>query len=227
MKTTSIIALLLIAWQVSSAQIQCCKDHLTHVPHHPHASKSNTEANDNFSYLKSLPKEALSEEEKQSLVQMREEEVLTHDLYHALYDSWKIRVFSNIADNESRQNSAIKTLLDKYNIPDPAAKNPAGQYTNKSLQARYDKLKKEGSRSYEDALSMGAQREEADIKEIKTYLEGVVNNQDIYVAFSNLRRASENHLRVFTNQLSNRGRAYTPTHLEKEYFYNIINRMHP
>ncbi len=227
MKTFLTAALLIFCYNFAIAQVQCCKDHLTHVPDHENAMHSNDGSKDAFSYIRNLPAESLSAEEKAALLQIREEELLAHDLYVTLYDAWGIRIFNNIAGSESRHASAIKVLLDKYNIPDPAADHNPGHYHDNQLQVLYDSLLGKGLQSYEAALRTGAFAEETDIEDLQAFLDNTIDNHDIYVVFSNLKRASENHLRAFARQLNNRGVAYTPSLLNEAQFSNIVNRMAP
>jgi len=61
----------------------------------------------------------LSEIERTSLIYMREEEKLARDVYLELYDTWGQQIFSNIASSEQSHTDAVKTLLERYDIPDP------------------------------------------------------------------------------------------------------------
>jgi len=227
MKTLLTAALLFLSFNFATAQVQCCKDHLTHVPDRKNAMHSNAGSHDSFAYIRNLPKESLSAEEEAALLQIREEELLAHDLYVALYDAWGIRIFNNIAGSESRHASAIKVLLDKYNIPDPAADHNPGHLHDNQLQVLNNSLLGKGLHSYEAALRTGAFAEETDIEDLQVFLDKTIDNQDVYVVFSNLKRASENHLRAFARQLNNRGVAYTPAVLNEAQFSNIVNRMAP
>ncbi len=223
MKTLCTSILLLFIHSALSAQVQCCKDHLTQVPCRENTMSGTAGENNAFSYLNTLPAENLSKEENAALLQMREEELLAYDVYNYLFDAWGIRIFNNIADSESRHASAIKALLEKYNIADPAENHEPGKYNNKQLQALYHRLTAEGAASYEAALKTGALLEETDIKDLQQYLENTVDNRDISMVFGNLKRASEYHLRAFTRQLSNRGLAYSPVLLEQEAYEGILN----
>lgn len=93
----------------------------------------------------------ISEEEKKSLLQMREEEKLAHDVYTALYQKWGKQILSNIAASEQTHTGAVLGLLTKYNIPDPA-KSEAGVFTSPEIQKLYDTLVAQGNTSLLDAL---------------------------------------------------------------------------
>jgi len=55
----------------------------------------------------SLASSDVSEKEKNSLLQMREEEKLAHDVYMALYEKWGKQIFSNIAASEETHTNAV------------------------------------------------------------------------------------------------------------------------
>jgi hypothetical protein len=142
----------------------------------------------------------LSDAEKDSLILMREEEKLARDVYTYFsgYFSgiYPIRIFSNIARSEQKHMDTIKVLLDRYAIVDPAE--------GKGLGALYDHFIAEGSLSLVDALQVGVQIEEADIEDLQAGL-ALADNKDITKVYVNLLRASEKHLKAFTNVLSKYG----------------------
>ena len=69
----------------------------------------------------------LTETEKYWLTYMREEEKLARDVSF-LYDQWGARIFDNISISEQRHMDAIKNLLDRYGLPDPAAGKGPGEF---------------------------------------------------------------------------------------------------
>jgi len=71
------------------------------------------------SYIQTLPKQQLSQEEINSLIHMRQEEKLARDVYLTLYNKWHSQIFKNIANSEEWHMQIVKFLLDKYNLPDP------------------------------------------------------------------------------------------------------------
>ena len=97
----------------------------------------------------------LTSAEEYWLTYMREEEKVARDVYIVLYDQWQSRIFKNISLSEQTHMDAIKTLLDKYGIADPAAGKEVGEFTNPDLQAMYDELIDAGSVSLVDALEVG------------------------------------------------------------------------
>ena len=163
---------------------------------------------------------SLSEAEESSLLQMREEEKLALDVYSKLYDVWKINVFKNISQSESTHTSAVKLLLDRYGIADPA-KTEAGKFSSSELQKLYDTLVAKWSQSVLDALIVGATIEDLDIYDIQTQKKDI-DNEDILLVYENLERGSRNHLRSFMRQIKNQDGTYVPQYISQEYFDSIL-----
>jgi hypothetical protein len=139
----------------------------------------------------------LTTEEKYWLTYMREEEKLARDVYLVMYEKWGSRIFNNIAASEQKHMDAIKTLLDRYGIPDPAQDNGRGEFTNQELQTLYNDLVEQGSVSLIEALKVGVFIEETDIDDLKAAI-ALTTHKDIGTVYSNLLRGSLNHLKAFT-----------------------------
>jgi hypothetical protein len=112
--------------------------------------------------LATLPVGTLSVAEKESLVFMREEEKLAHDVYVRLDGLWRgyTRVFGNIANSETAHAETVRQLLVRYSLPDPAATLAAGVFQNTTLQNLYTQLVAAGSVSLVEGLKVGATIEE-------------------------------------------------------------------
>lgn len=165
----------------------------------------------------------LTTEEIDSLIFMREEEKLAHDVYLAMYDLWGLSIFKNIAKSEQSHTEAVKGLLDTYDIPDPADASPAGVFQNPDLQNLYDELTELGTKSLGDALKVGAAIEEIDILDLQNSLE-FVKNSAVQRVYQNLLKGSENHLRAFTSTLEKQtGELYTPQYLSEAAYEDIIS----
>ena len=163
----------------------------------------------------------LSEDEEAGLIYMREEEKLAHDVYVTLYQKWGLPLFSNIANSEATHTSAIKVLLDRYGIADPAVGNGEGEFTDPTLQGLYDQLVAQGSKSLADALKVGAAIEEIDILDLQTRL-AQTDNADIQLVYGNLMKGSRNHLRAFTSTLQRQtGETYTAQYLDGTSYNSI------
>ena len=141
----------------------------------------------------------LSATEKESLLYMREEEKLARDVYNAFYTRYGLRVFSNIATSELAHMDAVLTLLNRYGLADPAAAAP-GVFNNDDLQALYDDLIDQGNASLTAALQAAVLIEETDIADLQDGL-ALTSHADLRAVYTNLLRASQNHLRAFSLQL--------------------------
>ena len=167
----------------------------------------------------------ITDAEKAGLVYMREEEKLAHDVYLALYDLWGLQLFQNIARSEEAHTGAVKRLLDRFIIPDPADQSPPGIFQDQTLQALYDQLVDQGANSLGDSLKVGAVIEEIDILDLQTYLLDTTN-PDIRRVYENLLRGSENHLRAFTSTLLQQtGETYVPQYMDLESFKSIVTEV--
>ncbi len=174
--------------------------------------------------LESLPAPSeISESEADGLLFMREEEKLAHDIYSELYSLWGLPIFENIAISESAHMEAVKTLLDIYELEDPADDQP-GVYTNPALQELYNELIARGSSSLAEALKVGAAIEEIDIQDLQTRL-AQTDNLDIQQVYNNLLRGSENHLRAFVKTLETQtGEIYQPQYLSPDEYQAITRQ---
>lgn len=175
-----------------------------------------------LSAISELPAEDVSSEEALSLAYIREEEKLARDVYIVLFQKWNARVFNNISESEQKHTSAIKLLLDKYDLADPATEE-IGLFTNKDLQSLYNALVTNGDSSLVQALLVGAAIEEIDIIDIQDEVDNVIDNQDISIVYENLLSGSANHLRAFVRNLEMNGIDYTPQYLDEETYFNILS----
>ncbi len=167
-----------------------------------------------------LPMQDLSPSEEASIAKMREEEKLARDVYRVLYDKWQLPVFAKISQSEQRHMDAVKILLDKYTMQDPA-RPEVGVFTDPALQELYNSLTARGMQSAVDALHVGATIEDLDIKDLYDQL-AQTDNRDIKAVYQNLAKGSRNHLRAFSGQLSRNGIAYEAQFLSPEQITEII-----
>jgi hypothetical protein len=185
-------------------------------------NNDNNLNNDFNTRVFNLPKQPLNSDEQATLPFMREEEKLARDVYTFLYSMWQINIFSNISSAEQAHMDAVLLLLNKYKLPDPAGNNPAGVFTNSTLQTLYNQLTTKGSVSLLDALKVGATIEDLDINDLKTALTKA-DNQDIRLVYENLVKGSRNHLRSFYSNILSAGGTYTPQYISQAEFDAIIN----
>ena len=171
--------------------------------------------------INETPATVLSDLEKQGILYMREEEKLARDVYLQLYDKWGVTSFNNISRSEQTHTDAIKSLIDRYNLDDPAEGRGLGEFTNKELQQLHDDLIKQGSQSEIDALKVGAAIEEIDILDIEMYV-AQTDKSDIKLVYENLLKGSRNHLRSFVSVMQKRGIVYQPQYMTTEQYNEIV-----
>ncbi len=170
--------------------------------------------------IATLPVDPLSEAEREGILYVREEEKLAHDVYTVLYEKWGLQIFANIAASETTHMAAMKLLIDRYGLDDPATEE-LGVFTNPKLQKLYDDLVAKGTKSLIDALEVGGIIEEVDIVDIQGYLKAV-DNEDIKLVYENLLKGSRNHLRAFVSTLERYGVTYEPQFLSQEEYQGIV-----
>ena len=166
----------------------------------------------------------LTNEEKEGLIYMYEEEKLAHDVYLTLSEKYTIPVFKNITKSEAYHMKMVLDLIKKYELKDPAGKE-VGKFENQEFQKLYNELIEKGSKGIIEALTVGATIEDVDIYDLEERL-SKTKNEDIVKLYKQLICGSENHMRAFTGHLKNKKNIYTPKYLEKDRFEQIINGKH-
>lgn len=138
----------------------------------------------------------LTAAQKATLASTAEEEKLAHDLYTAFAERYDVRVFQRIAEAETQHLTAVRTLLDRYDVTDPTAHKAAGEFTEPAVRATYDRLLKQGEDSLTGALTVGRTVETDDIAALTKALSGLTA-PDTRQVYTNLLAASERHLAAF------------------------------
>ncbi|MGL4650901.1 MAG: DUF2202 domain-containing protein [Caldilineaceae bacterium] len=164
---------------------------------------------------------ALTDAQAQGLSYMREEEKLAHDLYVTMGEIWGTRAFANIAQAETRHQSAVTSLQDRYGLDTPAA-DSTGIFVDGNLQALYDVLAVQGAESLTAALQAGALVEETDIADLDELLADSSLPPDVVAVYTNLRAGSANHLRAYVRLLARQGEIYEPAVLPSDSFARIV-----
>jgi hypothetical protein len=166
--------------------------------------------------------ESLSQAEIEGLLYMREEEKLARDVYLALDERWGQDVFATIAGSEAQHMEALLNLLKAYGLDDPVQGRAAGEFANADLQALYDELTAQGSISLLEAFRVGAAIEELDIVDLRSHL-AETERAALVRVYTNLERASYNHLRAFVRQLEREsGETYAPQYLNADDYAEIL-----
>lgn len=143
------------------------------------------------------PGPALSSEEREALLYLREEEKLAHDVYAVLYEKWGTKVFANIQASESRHMASVKTLLDRYGLEDPVQTEEIGVFANEELKQLFDSLVAQGSASEAESLKVGIAIENKDIEDLQRLIASTTHS-DIAEVAQNLLEGSRNHLEAFS-----------------------------
>jgi hypothetical protein len=169
-----------------------------------------------------FPYESLTQEEKDALTFMLEEEKVARDIYSKMSEFWNMQVFTNINKSEQKHMDAIECLMEKYDLELVGFDNTVGVFNNPDLQKAYDDLLAKGANSVVDALEVGAFIEDLDINDLMTNYDRI-DNADITAVFENLERGSRNHMRAFVNMLDRYNETYTPQFITQEYFDYIIS----
>lgn len=173
------------------------------------------------SYLLTLPVEQVSGAETAGLVFTREEEKLARDVYTALGEKWNLRIFRNIARSEQMHMDAVASMLERYQIADPAAGLAAGSFRDPQLQMLYTDLVAKGNVSIVEALKVGATIEDLDLRDVNALVTSS-DNQDLDVLYQNLAKGSRNHLRGFIENLRMQSVTYTPQYLDQQTFDTVV-----
>ncbi|MCB2203517.1 DUF2202 domain-containing protein [bacterium] len=172
--------------------------------------------------IASMAVSEISDEVKDGLILMREEEKLARDVYLHFYDMYKLNIFSNIARSEARHMSAVKTLLDRYGIEDPITSDERGIFQDSHLADLYTQLTTQGDASLLDALLVGATIEDLDIKDLMD-LSAETQAEDILLVYGNLTRGSRNHMRAFYGQITANGGSYAAQFISADLLQDIIS----
>jgi len=169
----------------------------------------------------SSEKSTLSQELKDSITYMYNEEKLAKDVYLNVYALQAVRQLYNIATkSEINHEEAVNDLAIKYDLnitlyPDTQAPYDKdtlnsygdGQYPVVKIQELYDMLYDKGIQSQQDALEVGCMVEVTDIDDLDIYISQATdsNASDVLTVFNFLRDGSYKHYWAFDKGLKNVG----------------------
>lgn len=148
---------------------------------------------------------------------IREEEKLARDIYNVLAEMWDLKIFVKIAESEQRHTDAVRLVIEKYAISDPAKATPPGVFSNEEVQKLYTILNERGKVSSLEALKIGALTEEKDISDINVAVKDT-NKPDLLELYAYLKEGSSMHLRGFMGEIRKAGGDYMPQFLSIEEF---------
>ncbi|MGB2908058.1 MAG: DUF2202 domain-containing protein [Candidatus Aminicenantaceae bacterium] len=174
------------------------------------------------SLLTGMPMEDLSNQERNGLLHMIQEEKLARDVYLTLFEEWGHRLFRNIARSEQRHMNAVQVMIQKYGESNPVLDYTIGAFTDPEMQQLYNELTFQAQASLQAAFEVGAIIEDLDIYDLKKYLKKS-DSKDVRVLFQNLQKGSRNHLRAFVRQLERYQYRYQARYLSPEELEEILD----
>ena len=163
----------------------------------------------------------LTQDEKNDLSFLREEEKLARDVYLYSYEKYQIEIFKSISNSEQTHMNSVLSLMTKYGIPDSASKE-IGVFNNNNLQELYTVLIDKSKISLINALTVGAIIEDLDIDDIDHFIANS-SKEDILSMYDNLTCGSKNHIRAYTKQLNNNNITYIPDYISQVYYDRILS----
>lgn len=174
-------------------------------------------------HFDSLPVNQLDQAMIEAVTLLREEEKLARDVYLAMTVLYELSVFPNIARSEQQHMDLVAMILDRYDIPDPAAGMGVGEFSDPWVQGLYDDLTDAGEVSLIDALIVGATIEDVDIYHLDHILDHTPAYDDIHLIVQNMVAGSRNHMRGFVGALDKRNRTYSAQWIEQTLLDEILS----
>jgi len=148
----------------------------------------------------------VTESEAAGLLFMREEEKMARDVYAYMFAKYNLPIFGNITKSENAHMLAVLRLITAFKITDNSTNNP-GEYTNSHSKDLYQQLLAMGNISLVDALKVGVLIEQTDISDLDKELLAV-QNPAVKMVYTNLKAASNAHLKAFIWNLKIKGVVY-------------------
>ncbi len=165
-----------------------------------------------------VPLSILSQDLKEAIAHMYNEEGLAYDIYMNIYKIQAVQQLQNIAENsEIKHIGWVNELAIKYDLnitdyPDLPAPYSVegigdGNYSVEALNILYDTLYAKGIQSRQDALEVGCMVEVVDIDDLDGYIKLAEdsNASDVLSVFLDLRNGSYNHYWTFYDALVGMG----------------------
>jgi len=144
-------------------------------------------------------KSRITKVERRDLKFMFQEEKLARDVYSALGEIWEHHSFFKIQKAEQSHMNALKRLMKRYRVRIPIDENSVGQFADKNLQKRYDRLIDKGSASLKAALKVAIFIEKTDIDDLKKRRKRT--HRYIRRTYDRLLHESRRHLKRFKQAL--------------------------
>lgn len=147
---------------------------------------------------------ALSEEQKDELFFIYQEEKVARDVYITLGKLYPSEnTFSSIQISEQRHIDAARGLCEKYGVSvEGVDEDSVGNFVLPVLQDLYDTCVALGDESILDALKVGEHIEVTDIDDLQHAIEMFPEHDDVARVFENLKEGSYNHLDAFQSKIN-------------------------
>ena len=142
---------------------------------------------------------SLSEEQKDELFFIYQEEKVARDVYITLGNIYTDEnTFASIQKSEQRHIDAARGLCEKYDVSiEGVDEDSIGNFVLPVLQDLYDTCVGRGEESLVDALKVGEYIEVTDIDDLEHAIEMFPENRDVGNVYENLKEGSLNHLDAF------------------------------
>ena len=149
----------------------------------------------------------LTDEQKDKLFYIYQEEKLARDVYITLGDMYAdadTNTFASIQKSEQRHIDAAQGLCEKYGIDISGVNEEGiGNFVLPIMQQYYDDLVAQGSISLLEAYKVGVFIEELDIEDLTNIIENYGMPADVVNVYENLREGSHNHLEAYETAIEN------------------------
>ncbi|MET0410380.1 MAG: DUF2202 domain-containing protein [Polyangiaceae bacterium] len=167
------------------------------------------------------PNAPLGDGDRRTLLHVSQQEKLARDFYSSLSETWRLDVFHTTSGSEDIHADALRTLLGRYKLPDPAYGLARGEFNRVDLTERYDDLIARGRFSAVEALKAAASVEELEIEDISERLPRV-QSPELSNVLESVVASDKHHLRSLVVALRRLGHTYSPTRLPREQFDLIL-----
>lgn len=172
---------------------------------------------------KPLSPPSLSVDNQKTILYMREEEKLAHDIYINAFNNYGILAFQNIATSESQHVQAVLNLMNTYQISDPLnGTTTLGEFTIPEIKELYIQLLAKVNESKSQALLVGLLIEDLDIYDLDNAL-SETENKTVISVYENLKCGSMNHMRSFESLATLSNLSYSPIYISQIDYETIIS----
>lgn len=176
-----------------------------------------------LSFVLPAPAQYITNVNKATLAQVREQQKLSRDVFTALNDKWDQSIFQTLCDAEDQHMEAVKGLLDQFAVSDPVEESSdvQGRFVRERLQQLYDSLVICGFSSLEGAYRAGAYLEERDIHNLQLAVSST-GSPDLKATYKYLMLSAQQHLLSFARKLKRIGVLYHPILLSRMDYDRIV-----